>query len=61
MPPTKTEGLPPEFAARNAILLDQRKGVRKNQHGIFKTHPVLALVGLGLGFVPLEPEHGPAV
>jgi hypothetical protein len=55
--PDETEGLPSEFAALHAILLDQRERVSKNKHGIFKPHSMLPLVSYGLGFVSLEPDH----
>jgi hypothetical protein len=52
------EGLPPEFAAFDAILVDQGPWVGKDQHGILETHAMLARVAPGLGFIPLESDHG---
>lgn len=52
----QAKSLPAQLAL-NAVLLDQGKGISKNQHGVVKADAVLAFVAFGLGFVPLEPDH----
>lgn len=48
----QAKSLPAQLAALNAVLLDQGKGISKNQHGVVKADSVLAFVAFGLGFVP---------
>src|ERR1700693_5531892 len=50
----QTQGLPSGFATFNSVLIHQRIRICKNQHCVFKSDAMLALVAHGIGVVPLE-------
>ena len=49
--------LPSSFAAYDAIPLNHRVGIVEDFNGIVETDAMLALIALGLRFIPRKQNH----
>lgn len=49
------------LAVLDTVLFYESEGVGEDQYGVVKTDAVIAFVAFGLGFVPLEQDHGISV